>query len=389
HATICALAAIVSSRYERGRKVFTIRLNYSALISIVLGVVCLFQANTWTITWMQAQRVFWIAGILLLLLWLNRRRLILNLFQVASLCALVLTVKAALQGFDWYSYVPHAFLRPAALQIQGTMLALFCLGWVALRLGLSAVRRIEPSSVAPGQLPLPRPFIRLTRRHRARFCALDGAELTPLTTLLDGKYAVDRIVLWGLVPAFLLLAVYGALSGVMHELVGFAGFNIAGFPHAEAFGLGSWIVSGLLLIAMLVTFRERRHSAYLLGALIVLTGAIPLLAGHFETQIATASAWRWLAAAFLLVGSLVIWSRRAISERWPAFGGAGFFEEARILLFLLTIVPLLILTSYPALLAVVYLPVQLPITGFFSLFDDSFLYGVPLVLAALVLIGYA
>src|SRR4029078_1646501 len=114
-------------------KVFSV-LNYSALISIVLGVVCLFQANTWTITWMQAQRVFWIAGILLLLLWLNRRRLILNLFQVASLCALVLTVKAALQGFDWYSYVPHAFLRPAALQIQGTMLALFCLTWLALRL---------------------------------------------------------------------------------------------------------------------------------------------------------------------------------------------------------------------------------------------------------------
>src|SRR6185369_6599272 len=40
HATICALAAIVSSRYERG-KVFAAPFNYSALISIVLGVVCL------------------------------------------------------------------------------------------------------------------------------------------------------------------------------------------------------------------------------------------------------------------------------------------------------------------------------------------------------------
>src|SRR6185369_2621827 len=131
----------VSSRYERGAKVFAVPLNYSALISIVLGVVCLFQANTWTITWMQAQRVFWIAGILLLLLWLNRRRFIFNAFQIALLCGLVLTVKAALQGYDWYSYTPHAFLHPAALQIQGTMLALFCLTWLALRL---VVRRGGP-----------------------------------------------------------------------------------------------------------------------------------------------------------------------------------------------------------------------------------------------------
>src|SRR6185369_2970520 len=167
----------VSSRYECGAKVFTVPLNYSALISIVLGVVCLFQANTWTITWMQAQRVFWIAGILSLLLWLNRRRLILNLFQVALLCALVLTVKAALQGFDWYSYVPHAFLRPAALQIQGTMLALFCLVWLALRL---VVRRSVANTHAPAT-----PWL------------IDASRL------LDCKYTIDRFVLWGLVPAFL------------------------------------------------------------------------------------------------------------------------------------------------------------------------------------------
>src|SRR5256885_12603293 len=83
---------------------------------------------------MQAQRVYWIAGILLLLLWLNRRRIILNAFQVSLICALVLTVKAALQQFDWYSYLPHAFLHPSALQIYGTVLVLFCLTWIVLRL---------------------------------------------------------------------------------------------------------------------------------------------------------------------------------------------------------------------------------------------------------------
>src|SRR5678816_2321948 len=109
---------------------------------------------------MQAQRVFWIAGILLLLLWLNRRRLVFSLFQVALLSAIVLTVKAALQEFDWYSYVPHAFLRPAALQIQGTVLALFCLSWLALRL---LVQRALPN--------------------------------TDASRLLGGKYAIDRFCL--------------------------------------------------------------------------------------------------------------------------------------------------------------------------------------------------
>src|SRR5205814_7405232 len=143
-------------------------LNYSALISLVLGVVSLFQANTWEVTWMQAQRVYWIAGILLLLLWLNRRRIILNSFQIALICALVLTVKAALQQFDWYSYLPHAFLHPSALQIYGTVLTLFCLAWPALRL---VVKRDE------------------WRR-------------------LDSNYSIDRLLSWLLLSAFVLFAVY-------------------------------------------------------------------------------------------------------------------------------------------------------------------------------------
>lgn len=363
HATICAIAAIVSSRYERG-EVLAQPLNYSALISIVLGVVSLFQANTWEVTWLQAQRVFWIAGILLLLLWLNRRRLLLNAFQIALICALVLTVKAALQQYEWYSYLPFAFLHPAALQIQGTVLALFCLAWIGLRF--------------------------LVKR------AKDGW-LADAWRLLDSDFSVDRIVLWYLLGGFLLLTVYGALSGVTQELAalgsGYAGFNIAGFPHQEALALGSWIVLGLLLLAMLASAFERRSSIYLLGALTALAAIIPLLAGQFEQQIATATAWRWFAAIFLLCGSLVLWYRRPISQRltaigWPEFD-EGFSKQARTLLIALTFAPLAVLTIYPALRTIYYLPVQSPVSGFFSLFDDGFSYGIPLVITGLVMIGYA
>ncbi|HEX5965966.1 MAG TPA: hypothetical protein VFY51_08540, partial [Pyrinomonadaceae bacterium] len=140
HATICAIAAIICSR-NRGMMILAEPLNYSALISVVLSVISLFQANQWEQTAMQAQRVFWIAGILLISLWLNRNRLLFNVFQFALTCAVVLAIKATLQQYDWYSYLPHAWLHPTALQIQGTVLTLLVLAWIAVRM---IVRRRMP-----------------------------------------------------------------------------------------------------------------------------------------------------------------------------------------------------------------------------------------------------
>ena len=368
HATICAIAAIACLRYERG-KVLSAALNNTALISIVLGVICLFQANTWEVTWLQAQRVFWIAGIVLLLLWLNRRRVLLNTFQIALLCALVLAVKASLQEFEWYSYLPHAFLHPAALQIQGTVLLLFCLGWIALRFVVKGALAKRP----------------------------DESWLRDAWRLLD-SLSMDRLIVWLFPGAFLLLAVYGSLSGLTQELAALGasdpGFNIAGFPHQEALGAGSWIVLGLLLLTMLANFWERRARIYLLGALLVLSAVIPLLAGQFETQGATATAFRWLTALFLLAGSVVLWYRTVLSKRlatfgWPEFHGDRFVTEARTLLIALACTPLFLFTIIAAVRAIYYLPVQIPVSGFFSLLDESVSYGFPLVVTALVMIGYA
>ena len=374
HATICAIAAILISRYPAlPRSVLAVPLNYSALISIVLGVVGLFQANQWEVTWMQAQRVFWIAGILLLLLWLNRRRLLFNAFQIALICALVLTIKAWLQQYEWYLYLPFAFTHPAALQIQGIVLAFFCLTLLALRFLL----RRAPTTP-------------------------DGPESwqSAAARLLDTRYSVDRLLVWLLTGAFLVFAVYGAFSGVVQELAGVPtatpSFNIAGFPHQEAFAFGSWILLGLLALIMIASFWDRRRRIYLLGALATLAAAIPLLAGRFETHISTATAWRWFAALFLLAVSLLLWFRKEVAKRlssfgWPALHGNEdrFVSEARLVLIILTVLPLIVLTVLPALLASTDIPLSAPTTGIFSLFDHKFSYGIPLVLVALVMIGHA
>jgi hypothetical protein len=218
--------------------------------------------------------------------------------------------------------------------------------------------------------------------------------------LLGRRFAIDRFLIWLLIPAFLLLATYGAFSGITRELAAlgpeYGGYNVATFPHAEALGLGSWIVLGLLIVAMLLTYWERRRGAFLLGALVLVSGIVPLLAGQFESQIATATAWRWLAAMFLLAGSLLIWYRRRVARSlsalgWPAPSGGSevFAGNARRVLFALTVVPLLALTTVPALRAVFRLSVQPPISGVFALLNNDFSYGVPLVLVALVLIGHA
>lgn len=350
HATLCAAVAVF------GARIFSKTLNQTALITLVLGVVALFQANTWEVTAMQAQRVFWIAGILLLLLWLNRRRLLFNAFEIALLCAIVLTVKASLQEFEWYSYLPHAFLRPAALQIYGTVLVLFCLAWIGLRFVVK--RAVAKTGDAPS-----------------------NGWLHDASRLLDTDYSTDRLLSWLLLGAFVLFAVYGSLSGLTRELFalgsGFSGHNIAGFPHQEAIALGSWVLLGLLTVLMLANFAEKRREEYLLAAVVVLSAAIPLLAGRFESQMATAAAWRWLAAVFLLGGSIVLWYRRDLSERM------------RLLLIALTVAPLLLFTLVPALRAIYYLPVQSPTAGLFAWFSDDVLYGGPLVIVALVMIGYA
>lgn len=410
-ASFCALAAIVAERYrEVGTRVLVDPLNKSALIVSVVAVVCLLQANPWETTVMQAERVFWLAGIWLALLWLNRRRSIFSVFQIALTIALVLSIKAALQQYDWYAYLPHAFLHPTALQIQGTVLVLLSLAWVAVRFGLKQLQLRSASGsdrVSSGGFTTVNEHPAVSGFHPPP--SLGTSWVAAASKLLDSDFAVDRLVSWAVLTGFVLLSIYGVLSGVTQELTVRSGetavWNIAGFPHQYALGLGSWILLGLLVILKLAGFCERRKERYLLGAVGTLAVICPLLAGQWEDQFATASAWRWLAALFLLAASLPLWFRDRLSQigfslSWPSNPGLSgeqrqtevyrtIVPRIRVLLLATTLTPLLLLTTYPALRAIFYLPVHGPSGGVFDWLGDTLSYSVPLVIVALVLIGYA
>jgi hypothetical protein len=402
YATIAALLAIISRRslQQKARALLAVPLQWSSLLCTAAAVLMLFQANRWQPTAMISARLFWLAGIWLALLFLIRWQAIFMAFQIALTCALALFVKVQLQDNIWYAYYPHAWLHPWSLQIQGGILVLLSLCWVGLRIFTRGLVTEQQRSASQEKT---------ATAEEAAAREGDGQESFGKESFsgvawqfLNSRWpAFDRLVMWGIALGFVLLAGYGAMTGIRQELatrgtVAYA-WNLAGFPHEYALGPGSWILLGLLLMAMLSSYWERRRAVYIWGALLVLSAACSLLAGRFEAELASASSWRWLAAIFLLLVSLPLWFEDRVRPHLRSFGWPALEQtQARVfarntgrLLLALMLTPLLALTFYPVLRAIQYRQVTGPSAGIFLLMGNTLSYCVPLVIVALVLIGYA
>ncbi|MBC7910832.1 MAG: hypothetical protein H7Y30_10060, partial [Pyrinomonadaceae bacterium] len=392
HASLAAIASIACWRKgEVMRRVFAEPLNKSALIASGVAVLSMFFSYRWQPTGIYAQRLFWLSAIWLILLWLNRSQLLFIAMQVALTCAVLLTVKLGLQGYEWYAYVPRAWLHPWSLQIQGSVLVMLGLAWIALRIFVrSKVSKTVESEAGSDA---------------NRDAVSDEPEESRLVSaawgyLNSSKLSFDQIVTWAVLCGFVLLGIYGALHGIKLELTIRGGaasvWNLARFPHEHAYGTGAWILLALLLVSMLASFWERRRVAYLMGALLALSTVVPLLAARWETEFATASAWRWLAAIFLMLVSLPLWGRDKIFGQLKTYGlpelNQGTDSIAlmlRVMLLILTLVPLLALTIFPVLKALEYMPVHGSSAGFFYQIGTVISYSVPLLFAALALVGHA
>lgn len=250
-----------------------------------------------------ATRTFFLAAIWFGLLILSHASIFFTAFQMAFTLGAILSTKSFLQRFDWYAYQPSAWLHPWALQIQGTVLGLFCLTWIATR--MLARKQFAQKQFAQFEKAAE------TDAGRGDSETEDKTERGWTETLwiaLDLPIAFDHLLAGALVIGFTLLTVFGAASGISCELTNVARnppvFDLLDFPHELIFGLGSWIFLAILLALMLGNLRERRRREFALGALIVLWAVCPLVAGRFESQFATASAGRWSLAIFLLAVSI-------------------------------------------------------------------------------------
>jgi hypothetical protein len=263
-----------------------------------------------------------LAGVMLGLLVLNHTWYFFDGFQVALTLSAILFTKSFLQRFDWYALRPDAWLHPWALQIQGIVLGLLCLAWIAAR--MTARRRF--GGQAPGDQ---------TKRS------------WPARIILDLPVAFDHLLAGALVIGFMALAIFGAASGLSKELTAAARtplvFDLAGWPHQLIFGIGALVLLGILLAVMLGNLRDRNARVFGVGALLVLWTACPLIAGRFEPQFATASAARWSVAIFLLAVAVAF----SFSARLARAKSADEVLIMRALVLLITLGPLILLTLSP------------------------------------------
>ena len=110
----------------------------------------------------------WLAGLWLVVSWTERRPRLFSLGQAAAAVAVLLGVTWWLAGRDWVAGHPAGLGDPRSLQAYGIALAVFFLGWMAVRAGLRrdetarpllepawpAVDRVLLGAVVLGQLAL-------------------------------------------------------------------------------------------------------------------------------------------------------------------------------------------------------------------------------------------
>jgi hypothetical protein len=359
-AIACLAGAIIARRFSKPEtaRLFLVSLETGAISGSVVAALLLMVQLIWFAcepSSIFTTRAVLLAIVFLGLTWLTDRSVFFISFQVALALALVLLTKGILQRFTWYGFLPDAWADPRALQVQGIVLGLFCFVWIALRY---VVRRMIP------------------HEHSGVW-----------RIILDSKVAFDQVLAIVLIFAFTIVMVYASATGIGHELTNpartFLTYDFAGHPHALMFGLGSLLLLITLVVSMVGNAFEQRHEIYVWGTVIALWGLCPLVAGRFESQVATASAGRWALASFLLIGSVVYALREKI---W--FGDlrvAAQLANSRGLLLALTLTPLLLLTLSRAVDAVNYVPAGGPQAGVFRSMGGVALYGVPLVIAVAAL----
>lgn len=261
-------------------------LGTSALAAAGLAVAVPFAGSSGLAT-----RLGWLAAAWLLLAWRNVSPRLFAAFQAALAGSVVFGVATALERAGWYADSPHPWLDPWTVQAQGSALAVWCLAWIAARIGTRPFRGgLETSG--------------------------DGASVWGL--LDPRRLSFDRYVRGAVLAALVVLAVYGAGPGVIRELTpgvapAPARLEFVGVPYTHAVDAGSWALLLLVVAVLLAGQWERFRRLDLLGSLLAVCTAAPLWAGRWDADVAVASALRWADAVVLLAASALIWERERLA----------------------------------------------------------------------------
>jgi hypothetical protein len=423
YSSLATIAAIVFWSKEELRKPIASPLRWAALLSSGFVVFALIQSRPWQSTEMITTKLYWLSLIWFGLLWTIRSQILFAAMQAALTAACLLTVKLILQNTEWYAFNPNVWLHPTALHIYGSTLLLLALAWAAFRFFVKAKAANEIERVLAGgadgasAMSAERNGVERSAKNNIdnedneeSSLASDGGradrapsvkasvqnESGPMQSLsgfLNSQlFTFDRLAALFVLVSFVALTVYGAMHGVARELSLRGDIvtlpDIASYSHTFAYGFTAWIVLVQLLLTMFASFKEKPRLGFLMGAIIVSAMVCPLVASQWETQSATASAWRWTSALFLAAVSIFILKPNLISRFTNSLHEGENFESQRRLILSLAlfvgIFPILALTIPPVSLIASGYAIQGASSGFFSFVGYVISYSLPLIIIALV-----
>lgn len=281
--------------------------------------------------------------------------------QGACFACASLAVGAQASGAAWHDAGVTVVADPAFWLRVACVWAAICLGWLATRLTLC--RMAPVSAAAHDGAPL-------TGTELRSWLARCRQLLRPVDVALDELFAgLTVVALLGLTTLTVMPDVIGELlpAPVMTPAVELAdtaaATDIAGDTDApaplrpmawslarrEVRGAHVWPLWALLVA--LVTLGHGEGKAYWrsCGLLLTLSLACPLAASGFASSLATASAWRWMAAGAFCLGAGVYSQRRplaAVAARLRLGGSLLSAADASVLWSVLTAAPVLLISAH-------------------------------------------
>ena len=363
HATVYScMAAIVDRRFQGWAPAVQSPAQWFAIASSFAAA----GITTWLIG-QAAPAVIATAFAVLAVLWMvlalvGGQPALCALSQSALVGSIVFAVAHGLLAREWVLGPRSLWLDPRSLQAHGVALVALAFGWLGLRSGL--IRSME-------------------RRSSAASAVASEVRTDGWTQKLHGQIhllgqTLDEVLLGLTLVLLLCISAYAAApgaaielsprtvdgSGVASRLIPPAArYELFGLPHWPALGAGSWVLLCAVVGLAAMSMRYQYRLWKVLVLLLALSAAVPLLAGRWEAEVAVASALRWLAAGYLLLGSIVIWSRDVWLDPLRRAGfipnvakAAGTSRPVRTTVFALSLAPIVVMGIYVAAAAVARVP---------------------------------
>ncbi len=378
HATI--LTALVIFKMRRQQSPVTagdLIYFWSALCSSAVAAGVLTFTTATSDTHLQGGYWLWLGLLWLTLSLLTKRSSLFALFQTALVISVGHFVASWLQRQSWYLLAAEQLLDPRVWQAEALACAALGLAWSGVRVLCRQSATMSPPNGV----------------------AATAVGPTGWRTLLEPPgIAIDRLATRLSLTVLIGLSIYAAWPGTAAELDGIGlgsikNYELLNTPHLPAQGAGSWWLLAMLLTAMLAEMFQRRILPLAVWLLPIAWCAVLLGSSRWEAQSAVASATAWFGTLFLFGGSAAIWCRNSLYRAgpwrtWPAVS-SGAVEVSIAITILLGTIPTLAIAGFVFGASPLELSAGPVSTSIFARLAPAMNYGLPVLLAALAIVGHA